>query len=111
MVKFISRLSKKLIKHIFAAICIFFIVVLLGSAVVVYLEDMDFIDAFYMTMMTATTIGYGDVTPSTKYGKLFISFYSLLGVGTFLYIFAIIAVTNVDKYTGQHGVGVTSVLK
>jgi len=50
----------------------------------------NFMDAFYFTVITFTTIGYGDITPQTTLGKLII-------------IFGIIAIisgltTNVQKY-------------
>ena len=35
---------------------------------------------FYFVVITATTIGYGDVTPKTKDGKLFYIFFSLVAI-------------------------------
>jgi voltage-gated potassium channel len=50
----------------------------------------NFMDAFYFTVITFTTIGYGDITPKTSLGKLII----ILG------IIAIISglTTNIQKY-------------
>ncbi len=50
----------------------------------------NFMDAFYFTVITFTTIGYGDITPKTTLGKLIV-------------IFGIIAIisgltTNLQKY-------------
>lgn len=48
------------------------------------IEKMAFVDAFYFTAMTLTTVGYGDFAPQTDAGKLFTSFFAFLGVATFL---------------------------
>ena len=56
--------------------------VLLGGTVFFHFaEDFSWIDAFYFCVVTLTTVGYGDITPQTPLGKLFTSFYILLGVG------------------------------
>ncbi|RMG60882.1 MAG: hypothetical protein D6713_01635 [Deltaproteobacteria bacterium] len=39
-------------------------------------------DSFYFTIVTITTIGYGDVTPTTTAGKLLDIFVIVFGVGT-----------------------------
>jgi voltage-gated potassium channel len=86
--------TKKLVKNLLISITFFFIVILIGAAIIGSIENWSFLDSFYMMTVTSTTIGYGDFTPQTDAGKLFISFYSLLSVGSFLYIFSLIAVTN-----------------
>lgn len=37
------------------------------------------IDAFYFTSVTLTTLGYGDISPSTEIGRIVIGFEALLG--------------------------------
>lgn len=55
----------------------------IGLGVVFYhtVEDLSWIDSFYFCMVTLTTIGYGDIAPKTDIGKLFTSFYILIGIG------------------------------
>ena len=45
----------------------------------------DFINAFYMTIITIGTIGFGELSPGsdTPQGRIFTSFLSLLGIGIF----------------------------
>ncbi|MDJ0768981.1 MAG: potassium channel family protein [Ilumatobacter sp.] len=44
-------------------------------------EDLSWIDSFYFTIVTLTTVGYGDFTPETTAGKLFTMAYLLIGIG------------------------------
>jgi voltage-gated potassium channel len=39
------------------------------------------VDALYFSVITLTTVGYGDFAPETDAGKLFTSAYVLLGIG------------------------------
>lgn len=45
-----------------------------------YVEKLSYVDAFYFSTITLTTVGYGDITPETTIGKLFTSFYVLTGI-------------------------------
>jgi voltage-gated potassium channel Kch len=44
-------------------------------------EKLSFIDSFYFSVVTLGTVGYGDIVPHTDLGKLFTSFYILVGIG------------------------------
>ena len=62
------------------------------------LDDLSFIDSLYLTIITLTTVGYGDFTPHTNMPvggspyiiKLFAIFIILVGMGTFLYALSIL---------------------
>lgn len=45
---------------------------------------MDYIDALYFSIITLTTIGYGDFSPQTTEGKVFTIFYIIVGIGVIL---------------------------
>jgi len=64
---------------------------LAGAVIFSYLEGWHFIDALYFVSMTATTVGYGDFTPTTKLSKIITIIYSMSIVPFVLYTFAIIA--------------------
>ena len=55
-----------------------------GTAFYHVVEDFTLVDSIYMTAMTLTTVGYGDLVPQTDVDKLFTSVYAFLGVVTFL---------------------------
>jgi voltage-gated potassium channel len=48
------------------------------------------IDAFYMTWITITTIGYSEVHPLNDIGKVFTILISLTGIGSLFYILSIL---------------------
>lgn len=46
-------------------------------------EHLSFVDAFYFSVVTVTTVGYGDIHPSTPMGKILATVLILSGVFTF----------------------------
>ncbi len=54
--------------------------ILVGSIGYVLVADYPFLEAIYMTVITITTVGYGEVIPLDKKGKVFTIFLSLTGV-------------------------------
>jgi voltage-gated potassium channel len=44
-------------------------------------EHLSWVDAYYFSVITLTTVGYGDIVPHTPAGKIFTTFYILFGVG------------------------------
>lgn len=55
-----------------------------------------FNEAFYMSVITVTTVGFEEVKPLTDSGRIFASFLIFLGVGTVLYIMSSITQTVVE---------------
>jgi voltage-gated potassium channel len=55
-------------------------VVLSGSAGFHFLEGWGWFDAFYMTLTTMTTIGYGEIHPLSRAGRIFNSFLIVFAV-------------------------------
>lgn len=55
----------------------------IGFGVVFYhmVEKLTWVDAIYFSVITLTTVGYGDITPQTDIGKLFTAGYVLMGIG------------------------------
>ncbi|NNC82867.1 MAG: two pore domain potassium channel family protein [Flavobacteriales bacterium] len=55
-----------------------------GTVVYHYLEEWSWVDSLYFSVVTLTTIGYGDFAPQTDMGKLFTIIYIILGLGMIL---------------------------
>jgi len=55
--------------------------VLSGTLFYARFEDMRWLDALYFSVITLTTIGFGDFVPETDLGKVFTIGYVLTGVG------------------------------
>jgi voltage-gated potassium channel len=55
--------------------------VLLGIIVYHLVEKFSWVDAYYFSVITLATVGYGDLTPHTAFGKIFTTFYIFAGVG------------------------------
>ncbi|TXB63188.1 potassium channel family protein [Phaeodactylibacter luteus] len=54
-----------------------------------YIESYSLADAFYMTMITISTVGFTEVQPLSTAGRLFTSFIILLNIGIFAYALAV----------------------
>jgi len=73
--------SKVEANPIASALVVISIVVTLGAVVMGQLEGISFLDGCYWSIVTSTTVGYGDVTPKSDDGRIFASFYAFITVG------------------------------
>jgi len=79
-------------KKLYYALGLILIIVLLGTVGYVIVEGWGIFDAFYMTIITVTTVGFNEVQELSTVGKLFTAFLIITSFGTFAY--AISAVTT-----------------
>jgi len=61
-----------------------FITLLIGTVVYHFIEGWTWIDSMYFSVITLSTIGYGDFSPASDIGKLFTIVYIIVGVGIIL---------------------------
>lgn len=59
-------------------------ILLIGTITYHYVEGWSIIDSLYFSVVTLTTIGYGDFAPKTDLGKLFTVLYIIVGIGMIL---------------------------
>lgn len=57
------------------------------------IEGWKFSDAFYMTIITISTVGFGEVHPLSEYGQVFTAFLIISSFGIFAY-----AITSITTY-------------
>jgi len=79
--------SAKRIKHVLIVLALIIVIGTIGFKIIGG-EDTSMLDALYMTAMTITTVGYGDVIGLDKHplGKLFAIVFMIAGTGTVLYL-------------------------
>jgi hypothetical protein len=78
--------------------------VIFGAAIYHWLEGWNWLDSFYFVVITLTTIGYGDFSPTTPLAKLITIFYSINGVILLLFLFDLVRTVR----GWQHGSPVSS---
>lgn len=71
------------------------LIIITGGGTLGYMiiEGWDFLDSLFMTIITMSTVGFGEVNELTEYGKIFTAFLIISSFGTFAY-----AVTSVTTY-------------
>jgi voltage-gated potassium channel len=65
--------------------------VLTGTIFYWRFEDWTIIEALYFSVVTLTTVGYGDLHPTSAGTEIFTIFYILTGIGVFVALLASIA--------------------
>ena len=60
-------------------LCLLLIIILLGQ-IVGKIENWTWFNALYWSLITSTTVGYGDITPSRKLSKTLAVFIAFLGL-------------------------------
>lgn len=78
---------------IYISLAMITLIVFIGIIGFVLIENYNFLDAFYMTIITVATVGFQEVHPLSENGRLFTAFLIITSFGTFAY-----AVTSISKY-------------
>ena len=61
-----------------------FTIIALASVFYHYVEQWGWLDSVYFSVMTISTVGYGDFSPQTAAGKVFTIGYVVVGLGIFV---------------------------
>lgn len=69
------------------SIALLLLIIVIGTTGFYFIEKVDIITSLYWTIVTVTTIGYGDVVPKTIVGKIFSIIIMVSGVSIALYTF------------------------
>jgi voltage-gated potassium channel len=72
---------------------ILFLIVIGGTIGYISIEEYTFFEAFYMTIITVATVGFGEVHPLSDAGRMFTVILIITSFGTFAY-----AITSITRY-------------
>jgi voltage-gated potassium channel len=75
----------KLLRKLYIPAFLLGIVIFIGIAGYMIIEDFDFIEAFYMTVIAISTVGFGTIHPFSHAGMIFTSFLIIFSFGIFAY--------------------------
>jgi predicted membrane channel-forming protein YqfA (hemolysin III family) len=71
--------------------------VLFGTVFYHKFEGWSYVDSFYFTVITLTTVGYGDFSPTTPFTKLFTVFYIIVGISILAAFINVVAKGRMQK--------------
>lgn len=83
--------SYSTLRRLYIALLVLFIVIAIGVVGFMILEGYSIQEGFYMTIITLSTVGFGEVKPLSPAGQWFTSFLIISGFGTFAYGFSLVA--------------------
>lgn len=84
------------VRRIIIGIAFLFAILVIGSIGYVLLEGWSLFDSLYMTVITLTTVGYGEVRPLSQTGRTFTILLIFLGVGLMFYVITALAQVVVE---------------
>jgi hypothetical protein len=67
-----------------ALVSLMLVLLVTGTMFYVLHEGWSIVDALYFCVMTMSTVGYGDLTPTSSLSKIFTIVYSLITIGVFV---------------------------
>jgi voltage-gated potassium channel len=78
-----------------------FLIVILAGIIFAYCEEIPTTQGIYFSLITSTTVGFGDITPQTGVGQIISVFLALLGTVLFGLVVAVATYTfkkTVNEY-------------
>ncbi len=83
----------KYFRKVYIALLLLFTILLVGITGFIIIEGYTLGEAFYMTVLTVSTVGFNEVRPLSDFGRIFTAFLIIFSFSTFIY-----AVTSISNY-------------
>ena len=96
MIKLESDISPASSKKVAKGLIILVVILFIGAAGYMSIEGWGFLDSVYMTVITITTVGFGEVREVTRLGRVFTIFIIFFGIGIIAYILGMVAQAMVE---------------
>jgi voltage-gated potassium channel len=74
----------------------------IGTVFYHLVERWSWLDSYYFSVVTLTTVGYGDFAPHTAAGKFFTTFYLMFGIGIITAFISYTVRRQGAKYSERH---------
>ncbi len=81
----------KQLEKLVTAVGLFIMTIGIGLTGFSIIEDLNFVNALYMTIITVGTVGFTEVKELSPAGRVFTSFYILLNLGLFAYVVSVVS--------------------
>ena len=79
------------------------ILLIIGTIFYNQLEGWEVLDSLYFSVVTVSTVGYGDFAPDTAAGKVFAIVYMLVGLGLLTAFVSMLAKQRIARHSQRHG--------
>ena len=86
-------------KYISSGLILIIALLIYGIVGSIFIMDLNLVDSIYYSVITMTTVGYGDYMPTTGIQKIFATTLALGGVALLAYVFNIILTHVQEKMT------------
>lgn len=93
-------MKRESLKNAYIALSLLFGIILIGVSGFMVIEDFNFTDAFFMTIITIATVGFREIHPLSTAGMYFTAFLIIFSFGIFAY-----AVTTFTRYVVDGAIG------
>ncbi|MCY4078943.1 MAG: potassium channel protein [Caldilineaceae bacterium] len=83
--------ARRLYRHLVFVFTLYFLLVAIGSGGYILIEGWPWTDSVYMTVITISTVGFGEIRPLSPIGRVFTGGLIVLGVSTTAYAISTLA--------------------
>jgi len=90
-------MGMELMGEVKVALTALFVMIVIGTVAYHQIEEWSWVSSFYFTVATLTTVGYGDLYPTSELSRLFTACFALAGVTIALGSIGIIGSTYLKK--------------
>jgi len=83
--------------HILTALFILIVLIFFGTWFFSIQENWSYVDSFYFTVMTITSVGYGDFVPTHDISKIATAIFAMFSIPIVVFVLGVIAKTYFER--------------